>query len=45
VPKFHLPAHIESCNLQFSFNLTRWVGQHTGDGAGVATGHARRSLQ
>ncbi|KAJ7793029.1 hypothetical protein B0H14DRAFT_3498562 [Mycena olivaceomarginata] len=23
VPKFHLPAHIEECNIQFSFNLTR----------------------
>ncbi|KAJ7215151.1 hypothetical protein C8J57DRAFT_1440578 [Mycena rebaudengoi] len=31
VPKFHLPAHIESCNLQFSFNLTRWVGQTDGE--------------
>ncbi|KAJ7118301.1 hypothetical protein C8R44DRAFT_878911 [Mycena epipterygia] len=27
VPKFHLPAHIEACNLKFSFNLTRDVGQ------------------
>ncbi|KAJ6566718.1 hypothetical protein B0H19DRAFT_1025332 [Mycena capillaripes] len=27
VPKFHLPAHIEACNLRFSFNLTRDVGQ------------------
>ncbi|KAJ7439025.1 hypothetical protein B0H11DRAFT_2254147 [Mycena galericulata] len=27
VPKFHLPAHIEECNLRFSFNLTRDVGQ------------------
>ncbi|KAJ7434249.1 hypothetical protein B0H11DRAFT_2258549 [Mycena galericulata] len=26
VPKFHLPAHIEECNLRFSFNLTRFVG-------------------
>jgi hypothetical protein len=25
VPKFHLPAHIEECNIQFSFNLTRFV--------------------
>jgi len=23
VPKFHLPAHIEVCNLLFSFNLTQ----------------------
>ncbi|KAF7364442.1 CxC2 domain-containing protein [Mycena sanguinolenta] len=22
VPKFHLPAHIEQCNIDFSFNLT-----------------------
>ncbi|KAJ7699783.1 hypothetical protein B0H14DRAFT_3100193 [Mycena olivaceomarginata] len=22
IPKFHLPAHIEACNIRFSFNLT-----------------------
>ncbi|KAF7335854.1 CxC2 domain-containing protein [Mycena sanguinolenta] len=27
VPKFHLPAHIEACNLKYSFRLTRDVGQ------------------
>ncbi|KAF7367039.1 CxC2 domain-containing protein [Mycena sanguinolenta] len=31
VPKFHLPAHIESCNLKYSFNLTRFVGQTDGE--------------
>ncbi|KAJ7627172.1 hypothetical protein FB45DRAFT_749912, partial [Roridomyces roridus] len=31
VPKFHLPAHIEACNLLFSFNLTPWVGQTDGE--------------
>jgi hypothetical protein len=31
VPKFHLPAHIESCNLRFSFNLTHDVGQTDGE--------------
>ncbi|KAJ6608385.1 hypothetical protein B0H10DRAFT_2068058 [Mycena sp. CBHHK59/15] len=31
VPKFHLPAHIEVCNLLFSFNLTRDVGQTDGE--------------
>ncbi|KAJ7037089.1 hypothetical protein C8F04DRAFT_1180815 [Mycena alexandri] len=31
VPKFHLPAHIEACNLRFSFNLTRNVGQTDGE--------------
>ncbi|KAJ7701974.1 hypothetical protein B0H16DRAFT_1748387 [Mycena metata] len=31
VPKFHLPAHIEECNLKFSFNLTRYVGQTDGE--------------
>ncbi|KAJ7276586.1 hypothetical protein C8J57DRAFT_1061539, partial [Mycena rebaudengoi] len=31
VPKFHLPAHIEACNLHFSFNLTRDVGQTDGE--------------
>ncbi|KAJ7898272.1 hypothetical protein B0H14DRAFT_2332228 [Mycena olivaceomarginata] len=31
VPKFHLPAHIEACNLKFSFNLTPDVGQTDGE--------------
>ncbi|KAJ7440330.1 hypothetical protein B0H11DRAFT_2253095 [Mycena galericulata] len=31
VPKFHLPAHIEACNVRFSFNLTRDVGQTDGE--------------
>ncbi|KAJ7017666.1 hypothetical protein C8F04DRAFT_1200144 [Mycena alexandri] len=31
VPKFHLPAHIEACNIKFSFNLTRYVGQTDGE--------------
>ncbi|KAJ7797037.1 hypothetical protein B0H14DRAFT_3494231 [Mycena olivaceomarginata] len=30
-PKFHLPAHIEECNIQFSFNLTRFVGRTDGE--------------
>ncbi|KAJ7080573.1 hypothetical protein B0H15DRAFT_953443 [Mycena belliarum] len=31
IPKFHLPAHIEACNLRFSFMLTRDVGQTDGE--------------
>jgi hypothetical protein len=31
VPKFHLPAHIKACNLKYSFNLTRYVGQTDGE--------------
>ncbi|KAJ7271751.1 hypothetical protein C8J57DRAFT_1226330 [Mycena rebaudengoi] len=31
VPKFHLPAHIELCNIQFSFLLTRYVGMTDGE--------------
>jgi hypothetical protein len=31
VPKFHLPAHIEACNLKFSFHLTHDVGQTDGE--------------
>ncbi|KAF7300467.1 hypothetical protein HMN09_00930700 [Mycena chlorophos] len=31
VPKFHLPAHIEECNLRFSFNLTRFAGMTDGE--------------
>ncbi|KAJ7813038.1 hypothetical protein B0H14DRAFT_3090425 [Mycena olivaceomarginata] len=26
IPKFHLPAHIEACNILFSFNLTPYRG-------------------
>ena len=26
VPKFHLPAHIESCHRSFSFNFACFVG-------------------
>jgi hypothetical protein len=31
VPKFHLPVHIEACNLKYSFNLTPYVGQTDGE--------------
>lgn len=31
VPKFHLPAHIELCNLLYSFNLTPFVDQMDGE--------------
>jgi hypothetical protein len=31
IPKFHLPAHIEACNLKYSFNLTPHVGQTDGE--------------
>ncbi|KAJ7775868.1 hypothetical protein B0H14DRAFT_3095888 [Mycena olivaceomarginata] len=31
IPKFHLPAHIEACNILFSFNLTPYVGQMDGE--------------
>ena len=31
VPKFHLPAHVEECNLAFSFNLTKGVGRTDGE--------------
>jgi hypothetical protein len=31
VPKFHLPAHIEACNIVFSFNLTPFVGRTDGE--------------
>ncbi|KAJ6494088.1 hypothetical protein C8R47DRAFT_1176521 [Mycena vitilis] len=31
VPKFHLPAHIELCNILFSFNLTPCVGRTDGE--------------
>ena len=31
VPKFHLPAHIESCHRSFSFNFARFVGRTVGE--------------
>ncbi|KAG2118601.1 hypothetical protein DEU56DRAFT_761146 [Suillus clintonianus] len=31
VPKFHLPAHIEQCQIDFSFNLSRYVGRTDGE--------------
>ncbi|KJA23493.1 hypothetical protein HYPSUDRAFT_137710, partial [Hypholoma sublateritium FD-334 SS-4] len=31
VPKFHLPAHISKCRMQFSFNLTKHVGRTEGE--------------
>ncbi|KAJ7715472.1 hypothetical protein B0H16DRAFT_1741913 [Mycena metata] len=31
IPKFHLPAHIEACNVLFSFHLTRYVGLTDGE--------------
>jgi hypothetical protein len=32
VPKFHLPAHIETCQSTFSFNLEPGVGRTDGEG-------------
>jgi hypothetical protein len=31
VPKFHLPAHVEKCQTEFSFNLTRGIGCTDGE--------------
>ena len=31
VPKFHLPAHIESCHRSFSFNYASFVGRTDGE--------------
>ncbi|KAH0834637.1 hypothetical protein J3R83DRAFT_10145 [Lanmaoa asiatica] len=31
VPKFHLRAHIQSCQTAFSSNFTRWVGRTDGE--------------
>ncbi|KAJ7938922.1 hypothetical protein B0H13DRAFT_1851094 [Mycena leptocephala] len=31
VPKFHLPTHIELCNILYSFNLTPFVGRTDGE--------------
>ncbi|KAK7020596.1 hypothetical protein VNI00_017725 [Paramarasmius palmivorus] len=32
VPKFHLPAHVQSCHAPFSFNFTEGVGKTDGEG-------------
>ncbi|KAJ6597135.1 hypothetical protein DFH09DRAFT_1072042 [Mycena vulgaris] len=42
VPKFHLPAHIESCNISFSFLLTRYVGQTDGEAPERGWAHINR---
>ncbi|KAJ6494502.1 hypothetical protein C8R45DRAFT_1135355 [Mycena sanguinolenta] len=31
IPKVHLPAHIEACNILYSFNLTPYVAQTDGE--------------
>lgn len=31
IPKFHLPAHQDSCRTGFSFNYTKWVAQTDGE--------------
>lgn len=31
IPKFHLPAHIEPCQIDFSFNFSRYVGRTDGE--------------
>lgn len=31
VPKFHLKAHVQTCQTAFSFNFTRWVGRTDGE--------------
>lgn len=31
VPKFHLKAHVQSCQTTFSFNFNRWVGRTDGE--------------
>ncbi|KAJ6449875.1 hypothetical protein C8R45DRAFT_1057259 [Mycena sanguinolenta] len=31
IPKFHLPAHIEACNILYSFNLSPYVAQTDGE--------------
>lgn len=39
VPKFHLPAHVEKCHRDYSFNFTKGVGRT--DGEGVERGWSR----
>ncbi|KAG1800650.1 hypothetical protein EV424DRAFT_1474814 [Suillus variegatus] len=31
VPKFHLKAHIQACQMTFSFNFSKWVGRTDGE--------------
>jgi hypothetical protein len=32
VPKFHLPAHVQACHINFSYNLTKGVARTDGEG-------------
>ncbi|KAJ7448481.1 hypothetical protein FB451DRAFT_1567204 [Mycena latifolia] len=40
IPKWHLPAHIEACNILYSFNLTPFVGQTDGEAPEQGWAHA-----
>jgi hypothetical protein len=31
VPKFHLKVHVQTCQTQFSFNFTHWIGRTDGE--------------
>ncbi|KAG1769718.1 hypothetical protein EV702DRAFT_1181707 [Suillus placidus] len=31
VPKFHIAAHVAACQVNFSWNLTKWVGRTDGE--------------
>lgn len=31
IPKYHLPAHIEACNILYSFNLNKNIGRTDGE--------------
>jgi hypothetical protein len=31
IPKFHLPAHVESCRYYYSFNYMKYVGRTDGE--------------
>ncbi|KAJ7611090.1 hypothetical protein DFH06DRAFT_1016313 [Mycena polygramma] len=42
VPKWHLPAHIESCGIKFSFLLTPYVGQTDGESPERGWSHINR---
>ncbi|KAJ7434289.1 hypothetical protein FB451DRAFT_1468738 [Mycena latifolia] len=40
IPKWHLPAHIEVCNILYSFNLTPFIGRTDGEAPEHGWAHA-----
>ncbi|KAG2128668.1 uncharacterized protein EDB93DRAFT_1243527 [Suillus bovinus] len=42
VPKFHIAAHVAACQVNFSWNLTKWVGRTDGEAPEQGWANANR---